>query len=114
LPTNPGKVSAVAITARTDLNGATERCVRQNYCRRFIWVCTPVAPTRLVLARTALRGLTGRATDRDLHAFETVEFRVQARTPRINSMEGEVSVMQAPLYYRIHPPQRNLRKVSIG
>jgi diacylglycerol kinase family enzyme len=34
-----------------------------------LWVCTPPALTRRDLVRTALRGLTGRATDRDLHAF---------------------------------------------
>ena len=64
----------------------------------------PPAPTRRGLVWTALRGLAGRATDRDLHAFETVEFWVQANTPRINvSRDGEVSVMEAPLHYKIRP-----------
>ena len=54
--------------------------------------------------RTALRGLTGHATDRDLHAFDAVEFWVQANTPRMNvSRDGEVSVMEAPLHYKIRP-----------
>jgi diacylglycerol kinase family enzyme len=69
-----------------------------------LWVCMPPAPTRRGLVWTALRGLTGRATDRDLHAFETVEFWVQANTPRMNvSRDGEVSVMEAPLHYKIRP-----------
>ena len=69
-----------------------------------LWVCMPPAPSRYDLVRTALRSLTGRATDRDLHAFEVAEFWVQASTPRINvSTDGEVSVMDAPLHYKIHP-----------
>jgi diacylglycerol kinase family enzyme len=69
-----------------------------------LWVCMPPAPSRYDLVRTALRSLAGRATDRDLHAFEVAEFWVQASTPRINvSTDGEVSVMDAPLHYKIHP-----------
>ncbi len=69
-----------------------------------LWVCAPPAPTRSGLVRTALRGLAGRATDRDLHAFEAAEFWVQANTPRISvSRDGEVSVMETPLHYRIRP-----------
>ncbi len=69
-----------------------------------LWVCMPPAPTRADLVRTALRGLTGRVTDRDLHAFETAELWVQASTPRINvTRDGEVSVMETPLHYKIRP-----------
>ena len=50
----------------------------------------------------ALRTLIGHATDQELNAFEAEEIWVEPGSPRINvSTDGEVSVMDAPLHYRI-------------
>ena len=77
---------------------------RTNLRSGRLWVCMPPVPTRRDLVRTALRGLTGRASDRDLHAFEAVELWVKAGTPRISvSVDGEVAVMETPLHYKIRP-----------
>ena len=52
----------------------------------------------------AWRTLTGRVSDHELNAIEVEEIWVEAATPRINvSTDGEVSLMAAPLHYRIRP-----------
>ena len=51
-----------------------------------------------------MRTLVGRATDQELNAFEAEELWVEPGTARVNvSTDGEVSVMDAPLRYRIRP-----------
>lgn len=46
----------------------------------------------------------GRVTDHELNAFEAEEIWVQTGTRWVNvSTDGEVSVMNAPLHYRIRP-----------
>lgn len=68
-----------------------------------LWVCMAPPERRNVLG-VAVKTLLGRATDQELHVFETEELSVEATTPRINvSTDGEVSVMDAPLRYRIRP-----------
>jgi len=69
-----------------------------------LWVCTAPRSDRQNFVRIALRTLVGRATDQDLNAFEANEIWVQPGTPRVNvSTDGEVSVMDTPLHYRIRP-----------
>ena len=69
-----------------------------------LWVCTAPQAGRQNLVRMALRALTGRVTDHELNAFESEEIWVETGTPRINvSADGEVTVMDAPLHYRIRP-----------
>ncbi|HXX03755.1 MAG TPA: diacylglycerol kinase family protein [Xanthobacteraceae bacterium] len=75
-----------------------------------LWVCTAPRTGRENFLRVALRALMGRATDQELNAFETKEMWVQPETARVNvSTDGEVSVMDTPLHYRIRP--RALRVV---
>jgi len=51
-----------------------------------------------------MRALAGRATDQELNAFETEELWVEPGTARVNvSTDGEVSIMDAPLHYKIRP-----------
>ena len=69
-----------------------------------LWVCTAPRTNRQNFARIALSTLVGRATDQELNAFEVNEIWVQPGTPRVNvSTDGEVSVMDAPLHYRVRP-----------
>jgi len=75
-----------------------------------LWVCTAPQTGRENFLRVALRTLMGRATDQELNASETEEIWVQPETVRVNvSTDGEVSVMDTPLHYRIRP--RALRVV---
>ncbi len=67
-----------------------------------LWVCTAPKAGREKIWHPALRTLMGRPTDQDLNAFEAEEIWVEPGSPRINvSTDGEVSVMDAPLNYRI-------------
>jgi diacylglycerol kinase family enzyme len=69
-----------------------------------LWVCTAPRTGRRNLARMALRALRGRVTDHELNAVELEEIWVQTGTPRINvSTDGEVTILDAPLHYRIRP-----------
>jgi diacylglycerol kinase family enzyme len=69
-----------------------------------LWVCTAPKHRRGNVVRLALRTFVGRATDQELNSFETEELWVQPGTARVNvSIDGEVSVMDAPLHYRIRP-----------
>ncbi len=70
----------------------------------LLWVCMAPRTGRRNLVCMALRALTGRVTDHELNASEVEEISVQTATPRVNvSTDGEVSVMDAPLHYRISP-----------
>ena len=67
-------------------------------------VCTTPTSGRRNVISVAMRTLAGRATDQELNAFETEELWVEPGTERVNvSTDGEVSIMDAPLHYRIRP-----------
>ena len=69
-----------------------------------LWVCTAPRAARRNLIGMAWRTLTGRVSDHELNAIEVEEIWVDAATPRISvSTDGEVSLMAAPLHYRIRP-----------
>ena len=89
---NPYQTSGLAIGRRLRLDSGR------------LWVCTAPTAGREKIWRPALRTLVGRPTDQDLNAFEAEEIWVEPGTARINvSTDGEVSVMDAPLHYRIRP-----------
>ncbi len=70
-----------------------------------LWVCTaPTIGRGWEFVRVALKTLLGRETDKTLNAFEAEELWVETGTARVNvSTDGEVSMMEAPLRYRIRP-----------
>ena len=69
-----------------------------------LWVCTAPTSGRRKLISIAMRTLLGRATDHELNAFEAEELWVTPETARVNvSTDGEVSIMDAPLHYKIRP-----------
>ena len=70
-----------------------------------LWACmAPPRTNRRNLVRMALRTLTGRVSDHELHALEAREIWVHTKTSPINvSIDGEVIAMDAPLHYRICP-----------
>jgi diacylglycerol kinase family enzyme len=69
-----------------------------------LWVCTSSRQGRADIVGTAVRTLLGRESDQELNAFEAKELSVETGTPQINvSMDGEVSIIDAPLHYRIRP-----------
>lgn len=69
-----------------------------------LWVCTAPRAGRADLIGMAWRKLRGHGANHELNAIEVGEIWVEPATPRINvSMDGEVSLMAAPLHYRIRP-----------
>ena len=69
-----------------------------------LWICTAPSSGRRNVIPIAMRTLVGLATDQELNVFETEELWVQPGTARVNvSTDGEVSIMDAPLHYRIRP-----------
>jgi diacylglycerol kinase family enzyme len=69
-----------------------------------LWVCTAPSTGRRNIVRDALRTLVRHETDSALNAFEVEELWVEPGTARVNvSTDGEVSIMDAPLHYRIRP-----------
>jgi len=69
-----------------------------------LWVCTASSRRRRNILRDAFRIFTGLESDQDLNAFETAEISVDPGTLRVNvSVDGEVSIMDAPLQYKIRP-----------
>jgi diacylglycerol kinase family enzyme len=69
-----------------------------------LWVCTAPRAARRNLIAMAWRTLTDRVSEHELNTIEVEEFWVDAATPRISvSTDGEVSLMTAPLHYRIRP-----------
>ena len=67
-----------------------------------LWACMAPRTGRRNLVRMALRALLGRVTDHELSVFEAEEFWVDTTAGRVDvSTDGEVSVMIAPLHYRI-------------
>jgi diacylglycerol kinase family enzyme len=89
---NRYEVSGLEIGRRISLNSGR------------LWVCMPPRAGRLNLIRMAFRMLTGRVSEHELNALEAEEFWVEPATPWVNvSRDGEVSLMAAPLHYRIRP-----------
>ena len=69
-----------------------------------LWVCTAPGAGRRNLIGMAWRTLTGHASDHELNGVEVEEIWVRSPTPWVNvSTDGEVSLMAAPLHYRIRP-----------
>jgi len=69
-----------------------------------LWVCMSSSPGGRHVIRTTLKTLLRRESDEDLNAFEAEELSVEPGTVRVNvSTDGEVSVMNAPLHFRIRP-----------
>ena len=69
-----------------------------------LWVCTAPSHGRPNIASVALKVLVGRETEQELNVFETEELWVEPGTVRVNvSTDDEVSIMDAPLHYRIRP-----------
>ena len=67
-----------------------------------LWVCVAPRTGRRNLVRMALRALLGHVAEHELDAFEAEEFSVETGTRSVNvSTDGEVTVMDAPLHYRI-------------
>jgi len=80
---------------------------RSNLESGLLWVCTAPRTDGQNLVGMFSRTLLGHET---LNAFEVKEIWVQPGTRRVNvSTDGEVSVMNTPLHYRIRP--RALRVV---
>jgi len=69
-----------------------------------LWVCIAPPKGRRDVLGVAVRTLLGRASDQELNAFDAEELWVEPATRRINvSTDGEVSIMDTPLHYRIRP-----------
>ena len=74
-----------------------------------LWVCTAPTSGRRNVIPIAMRTLVGRATDQELNAFEAEELWVELGTARVNvSTDGEVTILDAPLHYRIRPHALNV------
>jgi diacylglycerol kinase family enzyme len=70
----------------------------------LLWVCTAPRAAHTNVARIAVRTLLGRDTEGELNILEVKEISIEPGTPRINvSVDGEVTIMNAPLNYRIRP-----------
>jgi diacylglycerol kinase family enzyme len=69
-----------------------------------LWICTAPGNRHRNVLRVALKILMGREDDLELNSFEAEEISVESGTARVNvSTDGEVSIMDAPLHYRIRP-----------
>ena len=74
-----------------------------------LWVCTAPRASRGNLIGMAWRTLRDQVSDHELNAVEVEEIWVKPATPWINvSTDGEVSLMAAPLHYRIRPGALNV------
>jgi len=69
-----------------------------------LWVCTAPSHGRENILGVALKTLVGRETEQGLNIFEAEELSADPGSTRVNvSTDGEVSIMDAPLHYRIRP-----------
>jgi len=69
-----------------------------------LWICTAPTERRRNMVQVALKILLGRENDSNLNSFETEELGVDPVAAQINvSTDGEVSIMNTPLHYRIRP-----------
>lgn len=70
----------------------------------LLWVCTAPHAEHANLVRTAVRTFLGRDTEGELNILEVKEISIDPGTRRANvSVDGEVTIMNAPLNYRIRP-----------
>jgi diacylglycerol kinase family enzyme len=68
-----------------------------------LWVCTAPRHAPRNILRVALKTLVGREPE-ELNFFEAEELSVDPGKPRVNvSTGGEVTIMDAPLHFRIRP-----------
>ena len=69
-----------------------------------LWICTAPTKRHPNVVPVALKILMGRENDLELNSFEAEQLWVEPGTARVNvSTDGEVSVMNTPLHYRIRP-----------
>jgi diacylglycerol kinase family enzyme len=69
-----------------------------------LWICTAPTNRDRKAGHVALKILMGRENDLELNFVEAEEIWVEPGTARVNvSTDGEVSIMDAPLHYRIRP-----------
>lgn len=69
-----------------------------------LWICTAPTDRHRNVVNVALKIFMGRENDLELNSFEAEETWVEPGSPRVNvSTDGEVSIMDAPLHYRIRP-----------
>jgi diacylglycerol kinase family enzyme len=69
-----------------------------------LWICTAPTNRDRKAGHVALKILMGRENDLELNFVEAEEIWVEPATARVNvSTDGEVSIMDAPLHYRIRP-----------
>ncbi len=69
-----------------------------------LWVCMPPRAGRRNLIAMAFRLLAGRVSANELNVIEVEELSVEPPTGWVSvSTDGEVSLMAAPLHYRIRP-----------
>lgn len=89
---NRYEVSGLEIGRRLSLNSGR------------LWVCMPPRGSRRNLSGLAWRALAGHLSEHELNAVEVAELSVEPATPRVAvSTDGEVTLMTAPLHYRIRP-----------
>ena len=89
---NRYEVSGLEIGRRLSLNSGR------------LWVCMPPREGRWNLIGLAWRALAGHLSGHELNAAEVTELSVEPATPRVAvSTDGEVTLMTAPLHYRIRP-----------
>lgn len=70
----------------------------------LLWVCTAPHAEHRNVARIAAWTFFGRETEEALNVLEVKEISIEPGTPRVNvSVDGEVTIMDAPLHFRIHP-----------
>lgn len=68
-----------------------------------LWVCTAPRHGRRNILRAAFNALVGREPE-DLNIFEAEELSVDPGSPRVDvSTDGEVTMMDAPLHFKIRP-----------
>jgi len=69
-----------------------------------LWICTAPTKRHRNVVHVALKILMGRENDLELNSFEAEELRVEPGAARVYvSADGEVSVMNTSLHYRIRP-----------
>jgi diacylglycerol kinase family enzyme len=69
-----------------------------------LWVCMPPRAGRRNLIGMAWRALSGRLSEHELNVAEVEELSVEPATRRVAvSTDGEVTLLSAPLHYRIRP-----------
>ena len=89
---NPYEITGLEIGKRARLDCGT------------LWLCTAPYANRAKLLRLMIGALLGRASSADLTRRDVTEVLIRARRRRLHvSTDGEVTLMQTPLQYRIRP-----------